>query len=389
MTERLPDLIARARTSVVSVLSPTGRGSGYVGLDNGLIVTSLDVVGYEREVLITLEDGISLPALVVRANVALDVALLMPVERAPLGALEAAGEGRIGDRVVAIGRIGSEPLVVPARIVSTGRICEGFAHLQLDVDFEEALRGAPLVNQQGCVLGFVVRPRLQRVLGDRRARSWLPGLVLPSAAFEGGLMSAEGPADEVLQLVPEYGCPVCDTIFEPEMDRCLECGGLLPHRWMRQTHEYWADSAVPLKGTFAVKAALASLGIPANRARVGPSTWRFSPSFQGQDAQSQVDLTTDAAGDHLVLRAPVVRLPLEGFEHVYRHLLTLNDQTSGVYRFSAVDRTIYLSLFEPVVSVDVSIFPSTVSEFSRTLARYRVALQRSFDLEPAFEHEVD
>ncbi|NUP11579.1 MAG: serine protease [Polyangiaceae bacterium] len=388
MNDRVSDLAASVRSSVVSILSPTSRGSGYCALPNGLIVTSLDVVGYEREVQVTFEDGITLAAFVVRANVALDVALVMPVERAPLFPLDAGGEARVGDSVLAVGRIGNEPIVVPASIVSTGRVCEGFAHLQLDVACEEALRGAPLVNKQGGVLGFVTRPRAHRVLGDRRAHRMLSNLVLPSSAFEGGLMSADGPAEQMLELVPEYGCPSCDTIFEPEMDRCFECGVLLPHRWTRDANE--PPTAVPpLKGQFAVKAALASLGIPSNRARVGPSTWRFSPSFDGQDAHAQVDVTTDPAAEHLVLRAPVVRLPMEGFEHVYRYLLTLNDAGSGGYRFGAVDRTVYLSLFEPVSSVDASTFPTTVSEFSRTVGRHRAALQRHFGLEAAYEHETD
>ncbi|MBK6514178.1 MAG: hypothetical protein IPG04_08670 [Polyangiaceae bacterium] len=80
MMDRPTDLAAKIRSSVVSVVSPTGRGSGYCALSNGLIVTSLDVVGYEREVQIMHDDGAPIRALVVRANVALDVALLVPVE---------------------------------------------------------------------------------------------------------------------------------------------------------------------------------------------------------------------------------------------------------------------------------------------------------------------
>ncbi len=388
MTDRLSDLAAKVRASIVGIVSPTSQGSGYCALPNGLIVTSLDVVGYEREVQLNLDNGVVVGGAVVRANVALDVALVMPVERVPLVPLELGGEARIGDAVVTAGRNGSEPIVVPSRIVSTGRVCEGFAHIQLDVSGEEILRGAPLVSRHGGVLGLTVRPRKHMVLGDRGAHRNVAGLVLPATAFEGGLMSAEGPAEEVLELVAEYGCPRCDTIFEPEMDRCLECGTLLPHRWQRDLAMTRAVEP-PFKGLFAVKAALASLGIPSNRARVGPATWRFSPAVQGQEVDTQVDLTTDAQGDNLILRAPVVRLGPEGFEHLYRHLLTLNDETSGAYRFGVVDRTVYLSLFEPVASVDASAFPSTVSEFSRALGRYRSTLQRHFALEPAYEHELD
>jgi len=71
-------IAAEARDSVVGVVSPFGRGSGYVALPNGLVVTSLHAVGYAREALIERADGQTIEALVIRANVALDVALVLP-----------------------------------------------------------------------------------------------------------------------------------------------------------------------------------------------------------------------------------------------------------------------------------------------------------------------
>jgi hypothetical protein len=226
-----------------------------------------------------------------------------------------------------------------------------------------------------------------RTLGDRNAHKWVSGLVLPISSFEGGLLSADGPHEEILELLPEYGCPKCDTIFEPELDRCLECGTLLPHRFARET---LAPPLKPsLRGGFAVKAALASLGIPRNRAQVGPRTWRFAPAIQDQAFGAQLDLTTDDDGGNLVLRSPVVRLPIENFEPLYRHLLTLNDETSGEYRFSVVDSSVYLSVFIPSTAVDPASVPTVVSDFSRTLTLYRTTFQRHFGLEPLFENEVD
>lgn len=384
MTNHISDLAARVRPSIVGVVSPTGRGSGYCALPNGLIVTSLDVVGYEREVQITLDDGAAVQAVVARVNVALDVALLIPSQPLGLPHLEVGAEARIGDPTLMLGRLGAEPLLLVPHVTSTGRSGEGFGHISLDWTPDENMRGAPVIDMNGGVLGLVVRPRRSRTQGSRNAHRWLHGLVLPTVAYEGGLM--EDPAEELLELVPEYGCPRCDTIFEAEMDRCLECGTLLPHRWLRQDP---VETPPVLQGLFAVRAALASVGIPANRARVGPRTWRFSPSLEGQEANTQLDLSTDSGGDHIVLRAPVVRLPNDGFEFVYRHLLTLNDETSGPYRFSVVESTVYLSLFEPILSVDTATFPTTVTDFARAVGQYRSALNRYFSLEPAHEHETD
>ena len=102
-----------------------------------------------------------------------------------------------------------------------------------------------------------------------------------------------------------------------------------------------------------------------------------------------MDLTTDDEGENLVLRSPVVRLPVENFEPLYRHLLTLNDETSGEYRLSVVDSSVYLSVFVPSAAVDPASFPTVVSDFSRTLTLYRTTFQRHFGLEPLFENEVD
>jgi hypothetical protein len=388
MRESAADVLERSRASVVGVISATNRGSGYVALPNGLIVTSLDVVGYERDVQIVVDGGHVIPGLVLRANVPLDVALVVPREHVGLPPLEPSHDCRLGDRVVLLGRMGVEPAVCDAIVASVERVSEGFAHVQIDASPDELMRGAPLLDLQGRVLGMLVRPRRSRGHGDRSGLRWLSNLVLPCTAYEGGLASADGPLEEVFEYQPEYGCSHCDTVFEPDMDRCLECGATLPHRWSRTDGPPPAQPP-PLRGLFAVKAALASMGIPASRAQVGPRTWRFSPSFQEEHQRAQVDVTTDDRGDLLILRAPVVRLPREGYESFYRHLLTLNDESAGIYRFSVFDGTAYLSSAEPVGAVDAVTFPSAVSDFTASLARYRSRFVEAFGAEPAFEHESD
>jgi hypothetical protein len=387
MKNVIAELTARVGPSIVGVVSPTNRGSGYCALPNGLVVTSLDVVGYDREVQLVLEDGSAVAALVVRANVALDVALLLPKEPTNVPSLTSGSDPTLGEEVVVFGRAGAEPLATQTRIVSTNRVYEQFGHVQLDADPEAFLLGAPVLDAGGGVIGLVVRPRRVRTLGDRNAHRWAAGLVLPISSFEGGLLSADGPHEEVRELMPEYGCPRCDTIFEPDLDRCLECGTRLPHRFLREGPV--ASTPPSHKGAVAGKAALASLGIPGNRAQVAPRTWRFAPAMEDQLEGSQLDLTTDEDGDHLILRSPVVRLPVEGFESLYRHLLTLNDESAGEYRFSVVDSAVYMSLFIPARLVDPASFPTRVSDFARTLTLYRGAFQRHFGVDALFENEVD
>ncbi len=383
----LASIAQRVRSSVVGVVSPSSRGSGYCALPNGLIVTSLDVVGYEREVQLVLDDGSTVAAIVVRANVALDVALLMPTEPIALPPLDIGPEPRLGDPAVVLGRHGAEAHLVETNVATTARVLEGFPHAAIVGALDEELRGAPLLDASGRVLGMLVRPRRARTASDRTAYRWITGLVLSAGAYEGGLGSAEGPPEEVLELVPEYGCARCDTIFGPDMDRCLECGVLLPHRWAREAPE--ASRVPPLKGLFAVKAALASMGIPANRARVGLGTWRFSPALEDTNERVQIDVTVDDSGDHLVLRSPVVMLPVEAVEPLYRHLLVLNDEQSGRLRFSVCEDIVFLSRISPTSTVDPNSFPTLVTEFSQELSRHRAALSGAFGVEPAFERPPD
>lgn len=377
--------IERARKSVVGIESAIGIGSGYCALKNGVIVTSQRVVGYERDVLLSLDDGQVVPAIVVRVNVALDVALLLPTEPIKLNPLTISSDTpRLGESVVLLGRAGLETIACPTTVSSSERVFDGLGHLQVNALPDPALCGAALLDAAGNLLGSLVRAR--RKSADEPL---LHNLVLPIAAFEGGLLSVDGPASEVGQLEPEYGCPRCDTVFEPGLDRCLECGILLPHPWAeapdpRERTRRERGDGIDLKperlALHAVRVALGSLGIPANRARVGPLLWRFSPGPEHRDMQ--IDVTVDDAGEALVLRAEVVRIPEGLFEPFYRHLLTLNDETTGPFRLGLRDAAVVMSGFEPVPSIDPATFPRKVALFVRALERYQETLKRFFGAEP-------
>ncbi len=377
--------IEKARASIVGIESPIGIGSGYCALKNGVIVTSQRVVGYERDVLLTLDDGQAIPAVVVRVNVALDIALLLPTEPVKLKPLILSTDPpRLGEPVVLLGRAGLETLACPTTIASVDRVFDGLSHLQLSSTPDPALSGAALIDAAGNLLGSLVRAK--RKSADDPL---LSNLVLPIAAFEGGLLSVDGPTADVLTLEPEYGCPKCDTVFEPGLDRCLECGILLPHPWAeapdprerwRRDREDGRDLMPERLALHAVRVALGSLGIPANRARVGPLSWRFSRGPDHRDMH--VDLTVDDSGEALLIRAEVVRIPEGLFEPFYRHLLILNDESAGPFRLGIRDGVVVLSGFEPVPSIDPTTFPRRVALFVRALERYQESLGRFFGAEP-------
>lgn len=379
------NMIDTVRPSIVAIESAIGSGSGYCALANRVIVTSQRVVGYERDVLVTTDEGVVVPGVVVRVNVALDIALVIPTDAAHLPPIKfAPNPPRLGDAVALVGRVGTEAIARVTSVSARERAFDGLPHVQIDTHPDLELSGAALVDSAGRLIGSLVRAR------KRPDGAWAQNLVLPLAAFEGGLMSVEGSQDEIQALVAEYGCPRCDTVFEPGLDRCLECGVLLPHPWSEafdpsasvheqrrySTNEVTAPERLALH---AVRVALLSVGIPANRARIGPLLWRFSTGDPNRDAH--VDLTVDDRGECLVLRAEVARIPDSGFEHFYRHLLAQNGETNGPFRLGLGDSTAILSLFEPVTSISREAFPARVDAFVTELLRCQEALSRYFGAE--------
>ncbi len=378
-------MIESVRPSIVAIESAIGSGSGYCALANRVIVTSRRVVGYERDVLITTNEGIVVPGIVVRVNVALDIALLIPTDAARIPPIKfAPAPPKLGDPVALVGRVGAEPVARVTSVSARERAFDGLPHVQVDTNPDLELSGAALVDSAGRLIGSLVRAR------KRADGAWAQNLVLPLSAFEGGLMSVEGSEAEIQELVAEYGCPRCDTVFEPGLDRCLECGVLLPHPWseafdpsasvhVQRRYSQNEVTAPERLALHAVRVALLSVGIPANRARIGPLLWRFSTGDPSRDAH--VDLTVDDRGEFLVLRAEVARIPDSGFEHFYRHLLAQNGETTGPFRLGLGDSTAVLSLFEPVTSISRDTFPARVDAFVTELLRCQECLARYFGAE--------
>lgn len=345
-------IAAEARNSVVGVVSPFGRGSGYVALPNGLVVTSLHAVGYAREALIERADGQTIEALVIRANVALDVALVLP-RRDPANLPKAralqAGLDPVapGSAAVLVGAIGGSPYVVPTSVLSVDRELEGFVHLEIDAPIPDELRGAPLLDRSGRVVGFAIRPRSTRATApggaDRRS---VDGLVLPTAAFEGGLQAADRPLEELLSLPLEYGCPRCDTVFEPTQVRCLDCGSVLPTSWATETAVPVSAPAAPsVELLRAIDVAMHATAQRMAAAKVGRGLWRIEAKTAF--GSKLIEVRASPSPEGMLLRASVGRMPAEGAEALFRQLLRFNDDSRGRERLGVLDEGIYLTRFEP------------------------------------------
>ncbi|MEM8530175.1 MAG: trypsin-like peptidase domain-containing protein [Chloroflexota bacterium] len=142
-------------------MPPQGIGSGVIYSSDGAILTNAHVVAGSSRVTVTLPDGRSLPAGVIGAEPAQDLAILrVGVKGLPVAQLSTAPL-RIGQLVVAIGNPYGLDFSVTAGVVSAfGRSFplthdQKLEHLiQTDTPINPGNSGGPLVDVQGRVVGI-------------------------------------------------------------------------------------------------------------------------------------------------------------------------------------------------------------------------------------------
>jgi serine protease Do len=133
-------------------------GSGFIIRADGLIVTNRHVIAGARTVQVKLADGRELPAKVVGADAATDIALLS-VSAGTLPALQLGSSETIsvGEAVIAIGNPFGLGQSVTAGIVSArGRTLEADPYidfLQTDAAINSGNSGGPLLSTDGTVIG--------------------------------------------------------------------------------------------------------------------------------------------------------------------------------------------------------------------------------------------
>jgi serine protease Do len=133
-------------------------GSGFVVGAEGLIVTNNHVVTGARSVRVRLSDSREVPAEVVGADAATDIALLrVKAGRLPALRLGSSKETSVGDAVIAVGNPYGLGQSVTAGIVSArGRTLADDPYidfLQTDAAINRGNSGGPLLSTDGTVLG--------------------------------------------------------------------------------------------------------------------------------------------------------------------------------------------------------------------------------------------
>ena len=154
----LEDLIGRVMPAVVTIQTPSSRGSGFfVAADT--IITNVHVVGTEPTVTIRRPDGTTTTARVEATAPAFDIAVLKVLgvrtgqAVIPLGATAAV---RIGEEVIAIGTpLGFLQNTVTRGIVSGLRDVGGATLVQTDAAINPGNSGGPLLDRSGRAVGVI------------------------------------------------------------------------------------------------------------------------------------------------------------------------------------------------------------------------------------------
>ena len=151
------EIVGNAAAAVVSIETPTGRGSGFF-VTPELIVTNAHVVQSNGFVTVKLSDGTALPARVLRSSPVVDIAIVRPNTPHPAQSVVAMGSfsgARPGQEVIAIGlALGILQNTVTRGIVSAVRNANGVMLIQTDAAINPGNSGGPLIDRSGRVIGI-------------------------------------------------------------------------------------------------------------------------------------------------------------------------------------------------------------------------------------------
>jgi hypothetical protein len=148
-------IAARVTSSIVSIRSPTGLGTGFIVRKDGWVATNLHVVAGARELVVATPDQHEYPVVDVLAVDQLHDLALLRVD-AQLGVLVLGDSDavRAGDSVVAIGHpLGLEDTVSNGLVSAVRVVDPELTVLQISAPIAPGSSGGPLFSDHGEVIG--------------------------------------------------------------------------------------------------------------------------------------------------------------------------------------------------------------------------------------------
>ncbi len=165
------ELVSKFGESVISIETPSGKGSGFLINDEGYAITNAHVIEGETRISAILYQNISGGGLarrriddveIMALNPFFDLALIklpFPADLKPSHVVMGNGEDvNTGDSVFAVGNpLGLERSVTQGIVSNRSRNLEGQLYLQTDTAINPGNSGGPLFNQRGEVIGVTSR----------------------------------------------------------------------------------------------------------------------------------------------------------------------------------------------------------------------------------------
>ena len=164
------ELVSKFGEAVVSIETPSGKGSGFVINKEGFAITNAHVIQGETRISAILYQnvpgGLTRRRVddveIVAINPFFDLALIklpLPVDLKPSHVVLGNGEDvNTGDSVFAVGNpLGLERSVTQGIVSSRSRNLQGQLYLQTDTAINPGNSGGPLFNQRGEVIGVTSR----------------------------------------------------------------------------------------------------------------------------------------------------------------------------------------------------------------------------------------
>jgi S1-C subfamily serine protease len=160
---QIPDVVTKTQTSVVTIITGKGLGSGVVWSADGIIVTNEHVVNGSKRVEVAFADGRRVDGTVRAADAVTDLAVVQAARKNLPAATFQPRLPRVGDLAIAIGSpLGFENTVTAGIISGLHREIPGSGQetqslvdlIQTDAAISPGNSGGALVNASGQVVGI-------------------------------------------------------------------------------------------------------------------------------------------------------------------------------------------------------------------------------------------
>jgi len=317
------EIIEKYRAVIVQIATPFNTGTGFVILDEQLVVTNYHVVEDCSEVAVEGQLIDRQLMRVVYVDRKYDLAFLAINSLPPsLPSIQFRDSKtvQVKDPVIALGHPFGLQFSAKTGFVSNSReLVNGIPYIHIDISLNPGNSGGPLIDEEGYILGintFVMQ------------NSESMGFALPSELLlqSVGAFRAVGTED----VARCTGCSNAVTAATTEDDSCTVCGArvLLPSR----TTSYKAQGVA---GT--VERLIDRLGYHAALSRCGPNAWEI------RSGSARITITYHEKSGLISADAVLCQLPERHIKPLYEYLLRENYSNSGM-TLSVYEQDILLSL---------------------------------------------